>query len=71
MKYPTVDMWIGTNGEYRVPEAISKLGKLANTRLCLPLADHDWRDAEKWFNSPYFKIVQEWGTWRDAQPSDT
>jgi hypothetical protein len=63
----TFDMWIGNNGEYRVPEAISNLGRLANERAGLPYLEIDWRNYEAWSKSPYYKIVEEWGTWRDQQ----
>ncbi len=67
---PTVDMWVGKNGTYRVPEAISRLGLMANKHAGLNIDPSDWRQYRQWSQSPYFRVVEEWGNWRDNQVSN-
>lgn len=64
------DIWCGANGHYDVPEGISNLGRLANIRAGLSEQnDHNWRTFKQWVESPYYRIVEEWGKWRDGQES--
>jgi hypothetical protein len=67
-KSDAYDMWIGVHGAYRVPAAISNLGRAANQRRGLPTSCIGWREFKQWEESPYYKIVEEWGKWRDNQP---
>lgn len=64
MGLPMLDMWVGVNGEYRVPPAISWLGRQAD--ITAGLRSRAYQTTQEKLSSPYFKVIQEWGQWRDG-----
>lgn len=56
-------MWIGENGEYRVPDAIVWLAEAADHRAGI----NERPPVARRLSGPGFKVFAEWGCWRDSQ----
>lgn len=67
---PMANKWAGPYGMYDIPPVIVWLANKVNEINSLPPVDMsacDIAQFQKILSSPGFKVVQEWGDWRDAE----
>jgi len=64
-----VNYWYGAFGRYEIPKAIIWLADAANARIGLPSVTNYnlWRNISERDDTPGFKVIAEWGAWRDAE----
>lgn len=64
-----VHFWHGAFGRYEIPSAIIWLADAANDRIGAPSVtnSNEWGCIVARDESPGFKVIEEWGIWRDAE----
>jgi hypothetical protein len=58
--------WFAAFGAYDVPQAIMWLADKAQSLHHLPPMSIATTQFRKFWDDPGFKVVEEWGTWRDS-----
>jgi hypothetical protein len=59
--------WVGAFGQYDIPEVIMWLAEKVQLRNKCPSLQFSINAFRKFWEEPGFKIIEEWGTWRDYQ----
>ena len=61
-----INLYMGANGEYQVPDAIMWLANEANKMAGVTPIDCTERGRRFW-KEPGYKVIEDWGQWRDAE----
>jgi hypothetical protein len=62
---PMLNKWYGPYGIYDIPESIMWLANKANNSV--GLSEISISPHRKFWHEPAYKIIEEWGNWRDSQ----